>query len=405
VRPAVVLALLVLAVAGCSGDDKPSATEQAPPTTTVKIVSELPLKGLAREQTESMVNAIELYLDQIDHKVGDIAIEYESHDTDSSPPKAGPEYACQASDYIDEAALVGVIGPFSSSCARVLVPTLNELPIAVVSPSNTDVGLTHQGPGSVEPEPDPYFPSGVRTYVRIVPPDDVQGQVGAKTMAGLGVTSVCVLDDREMYGQAVADAFELAAKDEGIHVACRHGWRHRGRDTNYLGLMEKGKASGANGVYIGGTSDRGGAQLIQDKLAVVGDHEAVKLLVSDGFVVNELFDEAGSASLEGLYGTTPALSPQDLTGAGAAFVAAYAAEYGEPRTYTAYGAAAAQVLVDAIGRSDGTRADIAAKLFETDIPDGIVGPVTFDPNGDRVDAPVAVFQARHGAWEFLEASP
>jgi xanthine dehydrogenase molybdopterin-binding subunit B len=40
-------------------------------------------------------------------------------------------------------------------------------------------------------------------------------------------------------------------------------------------------------------------------------------------------------------------------------MAAYAARYGNPKTYAAYGAAAAQVLIDAIGRSDGTRADIA----------------------------------------------
>jgi branched-chain amino acid transport system substrate-binding protein len=300
--------------------------------------------------------------------------------------------------------VVGVIGPFQSGCARLMLPILNELPIAFVSPSNTDVGLTHQGPGSVSNEPDHYFPSGVRTYVRIVPPDDVQGRAGAKTMAGLGVTKVCVLDDQSEYGKGIADAFVLAAHDVGLEVVCRSAWRYR-RERHYLKLMEKVEASGADGIYVGGISDDGGAQLIQDKLAVVGDNEAVKLLVSDGFVVNELFDEAGSATLEGMYGTTPVFSPQDLTGAGVAFVAAYAAKYGEPKTYTAYAAAAAQVLVDAIGRSDGTRADIAAKLLETTIEDGIVGPVSFDPNGDRVNAPVAILQARDGAWEFVGASP
>jgi branched-chain amino acid transport system substrate-binding protein len=306
---------------------------------------------------------------------------------------------------VEEEQIVGVIGPFESDCARAEIPIANAAALAMISPANTDVGLTHQGPGSAEGEPDSLYPTGVRTYARLVPPDDVQARAGAKTLAGLGVTRVCVLDDRDMYGKAIADAFALSAEDEGLNVVCRYGWRHRARDVNYLGLMEKVKASGADGVYIGGISDDGGAQLIHDKLAVVGDNEAVKLLVSDGFVVNELFEEAGSASLEGMYGTTPVLSPQDLTGAGATFMAAYAAEYGNPKTYAAYGAAAAQVLVDAIGRSDGTRADIAAKLFATTIENGIVGPVSFDPNGDRVDAPVAVFQARHGAWEFLEATP
>ena len=221
-----------------------------------------------------------------------------------------------ARELAEDTSVVGVIGPFESGCARTLLPGLNEILMPVVSPANTDVGLTHQGPGTVEGEPDRYYPTGVRTYARLVPPDDAQGRAGAKAMAALGVTKVCVLDDRDTYGKSVADAFALGAKDEGLEVVCRRGWRHGSQETNYLALMEQVKASGADGIYVGGLSNFGGAQLIQDKLAVVGDNEAVKLVVSDGFVVNKLFEEAGQASLEGMYGTTPALSPQDLTGAG-----------------------------------------------------------------------------------------
>jgi PBP1b-binding outer membrane lipoprotein LpoB len=69
--------LSALALAGCSGGGYGKTTStQAEPTTTVKIVSALPLQGLAREQAESMVHAIERYLDQIDYRVGDIAINY-----------------------------------------------------------------------------------------------------------------------------------------------------------------------------------------------------------------------------------------------------------------------------------------------------------------------------------------
>ncbi len=57
--------------------------------------------------------------------------------------------------------------------------------------------------------------------------------------------------------------------------------------------MTKIKASGADGIYIGGVSTNNGGQLIKDKVAVVGDNEAVKLLVSDGFVLSSLFEEAG----------------------------------------------------------------------------------------------------------------
>ena len=46
----------------------------------VKIVSDLPLQGSSAGQTETMVNAIKLYLEQIGGKAGDFTVSYESFD-------------------------------------------------------------------------------------------------------------------------------------------------------------------------------------------------------------------------------------------------------------------------------------------------------------------------------------
>jgi ABC-type branched-subunit amino acid transport system substrate-binding protein len=99
------------------------------------------------------------------------------------------------------------------------------------------------------------------------------------------------------------------------------------------------------------------------------------------------------------------LNPDDLTGAGKEFLDAYQAKYGAPEVYTAYAAAAAQVLIDAIGRSDGSREDVVAKMFETNISDGIVGPMTFNENGDPEGGLISIFQAEASGppWKFVEA--
>ena len=199
----------------------------------------------------------------------------------------------------------------------------------------------------------------------------------------------------------MADAFEAAAPDFGSRGRRPPAW-----DANayrYIELMQRVKASGADGIYIGGISDFNGDQVLKDKVEVLGDNEAVKVLVSDGFVWDPLFEEAGAETLEGVYGTTPTLDPEQITGAGREFLDAYEAEYGQaPELYTAYGVAAAQVLLDAIARSDGTREDIAAKLLETDIPDGILGPTSFDENGD-IEDPASRSSAREsGRWAPLE---
>jgi branched-chain amino acid transport system substrate-binding protein len=219
----------------------------------------------------------------------------------------------------------------------------------------------------------------------------------------LKVTKVFILDDKELYGKGVADAFESSAKEVGLTVAGHEGWDKDAQ--NYKALMTKIKASGADGIYIGGISSNNGGQLVKDKASIVGDNTKVKLLVSDGFVLSSLFEEAGANLVEGAYGTAPTQPPDKLTGKGKEFVDAFSAKEGGKalEVYTIYAAAAAQVLVDAIGRSDGTREDVLAKVFETDVPDTVVGRMSFDENGDPKNATETVYQAKGGKWVFVEA--
>lgn len=407
----VLIGAFALLAAGCGGDDEAGGTGGA--TTggggeakTVKIVSDLPLQGSSAAQTEQMNNAIKLYLQEIGNKVGDYTIEFEAFDDSTAAKGAWDEATCAANarKYVEDETIIGVIGTFNSGCAKIEVPIANEASLAYISPANTAVGLTHVGPGSESGEPEKYFPTGTRNYARVVTSDDVQGQIDAAYMKDkLGVTKVFILDDKDAYGKGVADAFESAAKDLGLAVAGHEGWDANAQ--NYKALMTKIKSTGADGIFIGGISCFNGGQVIKDKVSVVGDNDAVKLLVSDGFVLDSLFDEAGADNLAGTYGSAPVLNPEDLTGAGKTFLDAYQAKYGSPEVYTAYAAAAAQALVDAISRSDGSREDVVAKLFETDIADGIVGPMAFNENGDPKGGLISIFQAEASGppWKFVEA--
>ena len=119
--------------------------------------------------------------------------------------------------------------------------------------------------------------------------------------------------------------------------------------------MTQVKASGADGVYIGGIACFNGGQLVKDKVSVVGDNEAVKLMVSDGFVLDSLFDEAGADDPRRHVRERSGAQPGGPDRAPARRSSTpYTAKYGTPEVYTAYAAASAQVLLDAIGRSDGT---------------------------------------------------
>ena len=390
------VAALALVAAGCGGGDDGE---------TLKIVSDLPLQGANLVQSGQMVEAIEYVLEQADFKAGDYDIEYESFDDAIASTGNWDEALCasNAREYVEDESVVVNVGTYNSGCAAIQIPILNEAGLAMISPANTYPGLTVSGPGTEEGEPDKYPPTGERNYARVVAHDLFQGNVGANFMKNeLGVTSVYILDDKELYGKGVADAFEGVAREIGLEVAGHEGWD---KDApNYTALMTKIKASGADGIYIGGVLANNGGQLVKDKVAVLGDNEQVKLLVSDGFVLSSIFQEAGGQNVEGAYGTAPTLPAEQLKGAGAQFLDGFQATLDEGdsiQVYTIYAAAATQAALDAIARSDGTREDVLAKLFETELPDSVIGPLSFDASGDPAGGTEQLFRFTGGAirWQ------
>ena len=262
--------------AGCGGDDDEgeaggTGTEAEGEAKTVKIVSDLPLQGSSAAQTESMNNAIQLYLQDIGNKVGNYTIEFEAFDDSTAAKGAWDEATCAANarKYVEDESIIGVIGTFNSGCAKIEVPIANEASLAMVSPANTATGLTHEGPGAESGEPDKYYPSGVRNYARVVTSDDIQGAIGAQYMQEtLGCTSMYILDDKDAYGKGVADAFESAAGDINLEVAGHEGL---GRERVELQVpVHEDQGLGADCLYIGGISCFNGGQLMKDKGHNVG---------------------------------------------------------------------------------------------------------------------------------------
>lgn len=387
------VAALALVAAGCGGGDDGE---------TLRIHSDLPLQGSNLVQTQQMVDFMEYVLEQADNKAGDYDVEFESFDDAIASTGNWDEATCasNAREHVDTEEVRVVIGTYNSGCAAIMMPILNEAPLAMLSPANTYAGLTHEAPGTEDGEPDKYFPSGERNYARVVASDDLQGDVGAKFMKDeLGVTKVFILDDKELYGKGVADAFEGAAREIGLEVVGHEGWD---KDApNYTSLMTKIKSLGADGIYMGGVTPNNVGQLIKDKVSVLGDNEQVKLVVTDGIVLSSTFTDAGEENVNGAYGTAPTLPADQVTGVGKELLDGFKEEIGEDKNievYTIYAGAAMQVALDAIANSDGTREDIIAKIFDANLSDTVIGPISFNENGDPSPAVEQLFKAVDGTW-------
>jgi hypothetical protein len=57
-----------------------------------------------------------------------------------------------------------------------------------------------------------------------------------------------------------------------------------------------------------------------------------------------------------------------------------------------------QRALDAIARSDGTRASVVEEIFRTKVTSGILGSFSFDRYGDIVPAPVGIYRYEGGKF-------
>jgi len=344
-------------------------------------VSSLPRTGSSKGQTDTIVNAVKMALDEVGSKVGGATIVYEDMD-DATPARgawdAGKE-AENANKAVNDPDVMIYLGTFNSGAAKVAIPILNQAKLVMVSPANTYPGLTKPGKGEPN-EPDIYYPNGTRNYARVVPADDLQGAVAATWAKQIGVQKVYILDDTELYGHGIAQVFADTAGKLGLTVV----GGPEGTDakaSDYRALATKIRGQNPDLVYFGGITQNNAGKLFKDLRSVLGDN--VKLMGPDGIYEQAFIEDAGDAA-EGVYITFGGVPPSKLTGKGAEWYQAYKSKFGgEPEAYAAYGYESMKVALDAISRAGRKDRDaIRAAIFATKNYQGVLGTWSFDANGD-----------------------
>lgn len=406
------IALSASGLAGCGGSEPVSASPNNSPapsaasaSNVIKIVSSLPRTGSANAQTTTICNGIKMAIDEVGGTIhtpgGNYTIAYEDWD-DASPQRGNWDPAVEAANSdkaIKDADIMAYIGTFNSGAAKISMPKLNKASLVMISPANTYPGLTK--PGTGEPnEPMVYRPKGSINFFRVVPADDIQGAVAADWAKELGVKSVFILHDRELYGKGIADVFKSRAQQIGLKIAGYDGIDSKA--SNYKSLVVKIKEQNPDLVYFGGTTQTNAGQIAKD-LAAGG--LTVKYMVPDGCYEKAFIESAGSDNLEGrAYLTFGGVPPNKFTGKGKQFYDNYKKTFNaEPEAYAAYGYEAAKVVLEAITRAgkkdrEAIRQAVAATKDFT----GALGTWSFDENGDTTLKTMSGNTVKDGNFVFIK---
>jgi branched-chain amino acid transport system substrate-binding protein len=272
----------------------------------VRIVSSLTRSGSSIGQSDSIVNAIRMRLEDAGHQVSGARVVYEDLDGgseergswDAAREEANARYATAEAD------VVAYIGTLDTDAAPISIPITNAAgPLLMISPCNTYPGLTRPfGPG----EPDKHYPTGIRNYLRTALTDDVQGLFAAQWAAELGARRVIVLHDDEPCGRGVALPFADACRQLGTELV-EEPAGIVSKQREYRALAGAIATSGADLVLYGGIIQNGAGPLWRDIRAAA---PAITMMGPDTLFEDAFIHDAGAAAEDTLIvfgGVPPAL--------------------------------------------------------------------------------------------------
>ncbi len=269
-----------------------------------------------------------------------------------------------ATSLIQDAAVVGVIGPSFSGATKAVGKTYAAASMAAISPSATNPTLTSLG---------------FSTFHRIVPSDNVEGTQAADWFARKKLKKVFVIDDLSDYGKGVADTIQRELTVKKVAVI-RKGVV--ATTTDYGAIAQAVASSGADAVFYGGYDAQAG--IFAKAIKATGFKG---LTVTGNGGKSSVFTKGAGDAGNGWYFTCGCLDATTAPGA-KAFTDAYTAKFKTPpSTYSpeAFDATNAMIAAIKAAKAKGpvTRQSVEEAVNGLDYK-GITTQVKFETNGEVV---------------------
>jgi branched-chain amino acid transport system substrate-binding protein len=304
--------------------------------------------------------------------------------------------ATNARAMVSDKAYVAALGPMMSGAGKAMSPILSQGDLATITPSSTNPDITDPKFAQI------YRPAGKAIYFRTVATDAYQGPNMANYMAEkLKIKSIFVLDDSGAYGVGLADAFQAQAEKKGIKILGRD--RLDPKAADYASILTKIKSLDPEALYYGGVAQAG------VKLAKQAYDIVPKMIKAggDGMFSADLLKGVGFPALEGWYSTqaAPHVSEDPKT---AGFAKRYAAKFKvNPDDYTITTYVAAEIIIAAakslvMAKKPLDRANMRNAIQSVSLKESLLGPISFDENGDLKNKIISVFQIKKDAEKPLD---
>lgn len=213
-------AMLAIPLAGCSQDEGADGGKE-----TIKIGGLAPLSGDVSQYGVAVNNAVKMAVEDINAKGGILGgrkIEYIVTDE-----KGDSTEAVNAYNALMDQEIVALIGDVTSKPCKAVAAKAAADNMPMLTPSGTDADITKAG----------------KNVFRACFIDPYQGQLMANYAAKKlnAKTAAILYDSGDPYSTGIADAFEEAAKKEGMEVTNKEGYASKSTDFKTQLTKIKGK--------------------------------------------------------------------------------------------------------------------------------------------------------------------
>ena len=377
---------------------------------TLTIYASAPLRGRSTVSGEAVIDGAQLALDQVHSRIGEYRIALKVLD-DATVARGGWDPG-QTTINVRVAVLdpttIGYVGDFNSGASAISIPPLNRAGIPQVSPTSAAVGLTSAALGAQPGEPQKYYPTGIRTFARVVPDDRIQATAQVRVQQEMGCVSTFVLNDGEVDGSDAARSFVVAAQAAHLRLA---GVGTFVRDATSYKALAKGIAQLAPDCVMIAADTESGAVLLTTDLAAA--MPTVKIFGTAGLAESTYANPArGGIPLSvdpRVVLTSPALALNEYPPSARSFDAAYTHRFGPPEPDAIFGYEAMNLMLDGVARAtdNGTepalRSRVRRAIFSTDDRRSVIGTYSINGNGDTSLRHYGVYGISGGQLTFREA--
>ena len=311
-------AAIAVGVAGCATTSASSSVSVT--GTTLTIYAGAPASSANPAQSQDILDAEKLALQQAGGKVGSFTIRFS--------PLTSSKVTNNARTAIEDSTTIAYLGELDPATSGPSIAITNYADILQVSPTDTALQYT-QSTNAVPDSPQKYYAEAYSTYgytfARVVPSTALEAKAQVKEMQALHVKKVYVTNDGSEYGRAISLALATDAQAASPALAVQQG------PAAAAGVQ----TSGADAVFDGASSSTAAVGLFN---AVAAAMPKAKLFAPSALDTDAFASKLSSGAQPNVYVSAPGFLPKDLTPGGQTFVSDFKSAYGhEPALGAIFG--------------------------------------------------------------------